>query len=109
MCPNKRDIFNTPIGLITADEVAMGGMHHNLTNSSSYLYTGEHYWTMTPAWSDNKNPAHVFRVYSTGQLNPPTVTEASVAVRPVINLKSDTLFEEGGEGTSTHPYVVHGT
>lgn len=30
-------------------------------------------------------------------------------ISPVINLKSDTIFEEGGEGTSTNPYVVIGT
>ena len=30
-------------------------------------------------------------------------------VRPVINLKSSTLFEEGGTGLANNPYVVQGT
>ena len=30
----------------------------------------------------------------------------SLGVRPVINLKADTLFASGGTGTQSNPYVV---
>ena len=60
---------------------------------------------MTP--SRYKSNAWMFRI----QANIASVnTNAStVSIRPVINIKSDTLFEEGGEGTSTNPYIVQGT
>ena len=33
-------------------------------------------------------------------------TNSAYGLRPVINLKADTLFEAGGEGTSSNSYVV---
>ncbi len=49
LCSNEEDIFKTPIGLITADEVQMGGIVYNSpVNTSSYLYTNSSYWTISP-------------------------------------------------------------
>ncbi len=107
LCQNNTDIFTTPIGLITADEAAIGGMVFDdyQRNTNTYLYSNLSYWTMTP--SRYKSNAWMFRI----QANIASVnTNAStVSIRPVINIKSDTLFEEGGEGTSTNPYIVQGT
>ena len=95
-----------PIGLITADEVMYGGIPNwNSSNNSNYLYTGEYYWTMSPS-SFNGYNANVFLVESTGYLTGSNVDWTGPGVRPVINLKAYTLFEAGGTGTSTNPYVV---
>ncbi len=111
LCTNVDDIFKTPRGLITADEVNMAGMGYSssLKNTSSYLHTNSNYWTMSP-YDFNKNAyANVFYVSSDGYLNSMRLDRTNPGVRPVINLKADTLFEAGGNGTSTSPYVVQGT
>jgi len=87
-----------PIGLLTADEVYFAG-----EGSSVYLYSGETYWTSTPyAFQDGAQVWHVsndhyfdygYYVYTDGR-----------GVRPVINLKADTLIE--GKGTIDSPYKV---
>src|SRR5699024_1280296 len=38
-------VLTYPVGLITVDEVAMGGGDYTGSNSSYYLYTGNYYWT----------------------------------------------------------------
>ena len=110
----KQDLYTTresgqgnqaltyPIGLITADEVAMAGGVYNSSNANSsyYLYTVNDYWTMS---SHSGGWARVFRVYSNGALLDDAVTH-SLGVRPVINLKSTVQIT--GSGTTTDPYVV---
>ncbi len=94
-----------PVGLITADEIMFAGSGYgaSYTNRSYYLYTGEYYWTMSPFFATS---ALVFYVDNTGgYLGGHNVGNAS-GVRPVINLKADTPFEEGGEGTSSKPFTV---
>ena len=98
------DTYSLKVGLITADEVMYaGGLNTN--NTSYYLYNGQNYWTMSPNWWDGTY-AVVFCVYSDGYLGSWYVNNASLGVRPVINLKADTLFASGGTGTRTNPYVV---
>ena len=92
-----------PIGLITADEVAYAGGVYNQTNENYYLYTNSYYWTMSPYFFGNGR-AHVLRVYSDGNLSNRSVNN-TFGVRPVINLKADTIISSG-DGTSSNPYVV---
>ena len=111
LCPFSGDIFNTPVGLITADEVSMGGIISNtpaITNTSTYLYSNTTYWTMSPYYYSGRS-AGIFAVSNNGYLTNPTVSISTYGVRPVINLKSNTLFEEGGTGKNTNPYIVIGT
>ena len=99
------DTYSLKVGLITADEVMYaGGLNTN--NTSYYLYNGQNYWTMSPFfWYATYSVANVFIVYSNGYLSNSSVNDAR-GVRPVINLKADTLFASGGTGTRTNPYVV---
>ena len=102
------DTYSLKLGLITADEVMYaGGLNTN--NTSYYLYNGQNYWTMSP-YSMNVGTsggwAGVFFVRSSGYLDWYSVNGATLGVRPVINLKADTLFVTGGTGTRTNPYVV---
>ena len=92
----------TPIGLITADEVAYAGGVVGSINTSYYLYTGQHYWTMSP--SNYVDWATVFIVYSNGILNSDIVNWTVPGVRPVINLKSAIAIT--GSGTTSDPFKV---
>ncbi len=117
-CPNSADLFSVvgaktgnqklekPIGLITADEVALAGGLYNTKNEKYYLRTGEYYWTMSPSFfhSGSVN-AHEWHVIPTGELSPWDRVGASHGARAVINLKSDVLLA-GGNGTMDDPYTV---
>ena len=103
-CADTGDRFATSVGLITADEVAYAGGVYNTNNSGYYLYTGQYYWTMSPDFF-NGSYAFVFHVTSSGNLHASNVS-SGIGVRPVINLKADTIFADGGKGTSSNPYVL---
>ncbi len=104
-CSNTSDILKIPIGLITADEVIMAGLPRSGSTTSNYLYTGQHYWTMSPSYfSAMDGNAYVFYVNSNGDLSNNGVNN-SRGVRPVVNLKADTQFS-AGNGTSETPFVV---
>ena len=95
-----------PIGLISADEAMFAGIPNwNSSNSNNYLYTEQHYWTMSPSNFFNGH-AFVFRVISSGYLYYTDCVNDSGGVRPVINLKSAIAIT--GEGTSTNPFKVAG-
>ena len=90
----------TPIGLITADEVAFAGGVYGSTNTSYYLYNKAAYWTMSPY--NYNNGARVFLVNDDGYFNYRVFN--AYGVRPVINIRSD--VEITGSGTTTDPFVV---
>ena len=90
-----------PIGLITADEAALAGVTWN-NPKSSYLNTGQYYWTMSPYYFDGSY-AHVFVVGDNGDLDYWDVTFAN-GVRPVINLKSAIAIS--GSGTTSDPFKM---
>ena len=92
----------TPIGLITADEVAYAGGVYSQSNRSYYLYNNAAYWTMSPDYFDGSY-ARVFRVYSSGDLISNNVND-TYGVRPVINLKSAIAIT--GSGTTDDPFKV---
>ena len=77
----------------------------NANNTSYYLYNGQDYWTMSPYMWNGSAGSYVFYVYSGGHLNWNGASSA-IGVRPVINLKADTLFASEGNGTQNNPYVV---
>ncbi len=97
-----------PVGLITADEASFAGGTYSDANSGYYLYTGQNYWTMSPSnfYDGYGSRASVFVVYYTGKFSDYAVGGVAPSIRPVINLKADTQFKEGGNGTSTNPYEV---
>ena len=114
-CQNTRDKFTVnvnngngkltySVGLITADEMAYaGGVYGSSnTNSSFYLYIGKEYWTLSPA--DDGDGAIGFTLDRNGSFSIPGVND-SMGVRPVISLKSGTIFSSGS-GKSTDPFVI---
>ena len=115
-CPTESDKFTSkkssignktldyPVGLITADEVAMaGGVYgSNNENSSYYLYTNQNYWSGSPD-AFNGTLDRAFIVGSDGFLIGLAVT-TSLDTRPVISLSSKAKLS--GDGTWNNVFEV---
>ena len=108
---NESAKLNYPVGLILADEVALAGgrAYYNggySPNSNYYLYNGNYYWTLSPSFfiSDNSF-ASVWYVLPSGSLDSWKYVTDSIGVRPVINLRADTLITKG-DGSALSPFVV---
>ncbi len=103
---NGNEALTYPVGLITADEVAMAGGVNSSDNenSSYYLYTNQYYWSGSP-FNFNSSGTSVFIVYSSGYLYGYSVDIASGA-RPVISLSSKAKLS--GSGTYNDIYTVVG-
>ena len=119
-CPEESDKFTSkqssignealeyPVGLITADEVAMaGGVYGSSnTNSSYYLYTNQNYWSGSPLDFNSSSAsalAYEFRVNSLGFLDLQYV-KTSYGARPVVSLSSKAKLS--GNGTYNDVYTV---
>ena len=114
-CPTASDKFtvNTsngngaltyPVGLITADEVAMAGGIFDSDNSSYYLYTNQYYWLVSPFYfNSNTSRAFEFYVFPSGNVVADGVTHTSGA-RPVVSLSSKVKLS--GSGTYNDVYTV---
>ena len=118
-CPNKeRDLYTTtdssignkaltyPVGLVTYDELVFAGMDYDHVNKLAWVYSTQHYWTMSPShFYAAHGAAYEWRQVSAGYLYQWTWVTDWYGARPVINLKSDTLVTSG-IGTSSDPFVV---
>ncbi len=113
-CPQKNDAFTVNdtskgngaltygIGLITTDEVILGGgWSADSNNSNYYLYTGQDCWTLSPSEFDS-NRAYECRVYSDGSAYSDYGVSNTNGVRPVISLSSEVLTQ--GDGTASNPF-----
>ena len=101
--------LTVPVGLITGDEVLLVGGFEGEKNYGYWLYSGAGYWLMSPKdyynYNSSNEGAGVAIVSDNGYLTSGFV-DNTYGVRPVINLKSDTVFVEGGNGTTEKPFVV---
>ena len=108
---NESAKLDYPVGLILADEVALAGgrAYYNgdySPNSNYYLYNGKNYWTLSPSFFDPRSSvARVWSVVPSGSLDPWNSVASSIGVRPVINLRADTLITKG-DGSSLNPFVI---
>ena len=113
-CPTASDKFtvNTsngngaltyPVGLITADEVAMAG--GAVINSTYYLYTNQYYWTGSPDYFNrDHSSAYGFFVTDLGGLADSFSVYYEFGARPVVSLSSKAKLS--GNGTYDDVYVV---
>ena len=116
-CPTASDKFtvNTsngngaltyPVGLITADEVAMAGGVYGQENKTFYLYSNQNYWSMSPRYYYGYDAgANEFYINSAGNLKDSRV-DNSYGVRPVVSLSSKAKLS--GSGTYNDVYTVVG-
>ena len=105
---NINNDLNYPIGLLSADEMVFAGVYD--TNTNFYLYDSSHknysYWTMTPS---EKGKVFILlgsllKGYEVQQTDSGT-DDYKYYLRPVINLRSD-LLVNNGDGTKENPYVL---
>ncbi len=113
-CPTASDKFtvNTsngngaltyPVGLITADEVAMAGGVVGTTNSSYYLYTNQQYWLGSPHFFYSiYSAAYEYLIFSSGATD--SRVNRAFGTRPVISLSSSVKLS--GDGTWNNVYTV---
>ena len=99
---NNKGIINASVGLLTYDELVYAGNYYLQTNTNYSLYNGKYFWTMSPAGFSGVYSI-VWDVTSVGALTTSFVY-GSAALRPVLNLKADTLVT--GIGTSANPYII---
>ena len=117
-CPTESDKFTSkqssignkvldyPVGLITADEVAMAGAVAYKSNTSYYLHTNQDYWTGSPFHFESNfymEGAYVDGLYTSQTITPFAVTN-SFGVRPVISLSPKAKLS--GSGTYNDIYTV---
>ena len=117
-----------PVALLTTDEAYLAGGYAGEENRKYYLSTGNEYWTMTPDHFvniedfSNATGAYMRYVGTHGRVGLIYTVECfgdydkcdiydeeygvttSRGVRPVLNLKSDSL--KSGQGTVSDPYRV---
>ena len=115
-CPTASDKFtvNTsngngaltyPVGLITADEVAMAGGKSGSGNTTYYLYTNQYYWTGSPDYFNrDHSSAYGFFVTDLGGLADLFSVYYEFGARPVVSLSSKAKLS--GSGTYSNPYTV---
>ena len=114
-CPEESDKFTSkessignkalqyPVGLITADEVAMAGGKSGTGNSTYYLYTNQSYWSGSPYSFGSGGDAGGFIVSLSGSFGRGSVGRSNGA-RPVVSLSSKAKLL--GNGTYSNPYTV---
>ena len=97
-----------PIGLLTPDEVAYAGAYKtSQTNKTYYLYNSSIsslWWLSSPFRCDGSLASEWNVSGSHGYFGGHYVSN-SLAFRPSINLKAETL-KNAGDGTSSNPYTV---
>lgn len=98
-------VLTYPVGLITADELALAGGKYNTGNNNYYLYTGNYFWTMTSAlfvdghagsWAESGYTGSYVGIYM-------QLVDNIYGVRPVISLKPS--VELTGSGTMEDPWI----
>ena len=115
-CPTASDKFtvNTsngngaltyPVGLITADEIAMAGGVWNSINRSYYLYTINYYWSGSPSDFFNGNSIEFIKEgYDSGGSLSEAVVYYDRGARAVVSLSSEVKLS--GSGTYNDVYTV---
>ena len=99
---NGKGQVNASVGLLSYDEVVYAGGYYSQKNSNYYLYNNNYFWTMSPAGFSGSYSS-VWRVNTPGYISN-TDVRITLALRPVLILKADTLAT--GSGTSSDPYEI---
>ena len=114
ICPNDNDKFTVspengngaltyPVALLTADEMTLAGHGSLGYSSSSYLYTKQTNYSLSPVSFYNYD-GYAFSLNSNGDIRDTRINGSS-GVRPAISLAPGTIIASG-DGTSENPFIV---
>ena len=122
-CTDKRDAFSVdntsakldyPIALMTADEIAFAGGEAKTKMNTPYAWftinsagsqVSTYWWSLSPVWWRDENSSSVwYWRFDSAYLNEGIVF-VPCTVRPVLSLKSCTLYSTG-DGTAETPYEI---
>ena|GEM_PF-1463945 len=120
LCRNKNDRFTVsevnvgngsltyPVGLITADELALAGGTNNANNTSYYLYSNEHFLSGSPKEMIDHlgGSSEIWSLSMEGRLISWVTygTPTLFGLRSVLNLNANTMVT--GTGTEADPFKV---
>ena len=99
---NGKGQVSASIGLITYDETVFAGGYYRKNNFLYYLYNNTYYWTMSPGGFQGNYPI-IWGIYIEGYCMD-AISYGAYRLRPVLNLKADTLTT--GDGTGTNPFII---
>ena len=100
---NGNGVLTYPVGLITADEVAMAGGVWRTSSDSYYLYTNQLYCTGSPAYYDSDQMVF-YKITIESDKIVLDYPQSNCGVRPVISLSSKVKLT--GDGTYNNIYTV---
>lgn len=101
---NGNGLLRYPIGLITLDELILGGVKYDYYRSPNYFGSNS-FWTMTPTELHYTKKAILAYRYNDNDQILSTYNDSSLGIRPVISLHKDVEFESG-TGARSSPYIV---
>lgn len=112
ICPNINDSFTVsssngngaltyPVALLTADEATLTGQGSRGSSSSSYLYTGQSWWTLSPSYFHSTSAGGFLVESNLGHY----IVHTAYGVRPSVSLKPGTKSFDG-DGTVDDPYII---
>lgn len=111
-CPDTSQLYGgnykLKIGLMTADEANYAGLNMKTPHATNnnYLYYSSNWWFMTSGWKYITSYAtSTAGLNTTIGITPQIFVAYTFYVRPVINLKSNTLITSG-DGSLSNPYVI---
>lgn len=98
---NGNGLLSYPVGMITADEALLAS-----AGTSSYLYTGTPYWTISPSYFA-QDGSHNYFFDGLGIISGlRTVNSDVIGVRPSITLKYGLELVDGN-GSANDPYIIN--
>lgn len=104
------DKYESVIGLLTLDEVALAGSASNFSLSyDHYLTTNAegYYWTMSPYLAGESWSAPKMGIVYRGGIGAEYINTEEINIRPAVVLRSDVTIQDGGTGTQATPYVIN--
>ena len=115
-CPQKNDAFTKSdtvngngalghkVGLLTADEIILGGQNSGYLDTYLANESSNYNWTMTPI-SLGYSSGSYYVVGSTFMFSRNSANDMS-GFRPSVSLKAGAKVSNKGEGTELNPYIV---
>ena len=95
-----------PVALLTADEITLAGSGRTGYSINSYLYTGSHWWSLSP-WTFATNMAYNSLMSGTSgnEILTYAASTVSLGVRPAISIKNN-MHIASGDGSYASPYRI---